>query len=182
MQTDAKSYRRLQIIGPSGSGKTTLAKAASAKLKIPHYELDAIFWLADWQEKPTNIFKREVLKITASDAWVVCGDYLDRLQGLTLERADAVVWLNFPPRIFLPRLIKRTTVRFLKKQRVFGVNKESYFNFWFRPQKSLLWITLQLYRSQGRKRQYRKVLKYNGTVPIVELKTRKEVRKWLESL
>lgn len=42
---------RVNIIGTSGSGKSTLARRLSEKLAIPYIEMDALFWLKDWQER-----------------------------------------------------------------------------------------------------------------------------------
>lgn len=42
---------RVNIIGTSGSGKSTFARRLSEKLAIPYVEMDALFWLKDWQER-----------------------------------------------------------------------------------------------------------------------------------
>lgn len=47
---------RVNIIGTSGSGKSTLARRLSEKLAIPYVEMDALFWLKDWQERADSDF------------------------------------------------------------------------------------------------------------------------------
>lgn len=175
-------YHRIQIVGPSGSGKTTLAKELSREFGIPHYELDSIFWLPEWQEKPTIEFRREVLSIIKKPNWILCGDYIDRLNGLTLKYVDVVIWLNYTPRVFVPRMMVRTIRRWITREKILGNNKESQINFWFRPSKSLLFITLKLYKTGGRRRQEAKISKYQYTGQIIEIKSPRELKKWLKSI
>jgi adenylate kinase family enzyme len=175
------TYLRVQIVGTSGSGKTTLAKHLSNRLKTPHYELDSIFWLPGWNEKPIQKFRSEVQQIVNSEKWILCGDYIDKLEGLTLKRAEAVIWLNYPARVFVPRMIFRTFRRYFKNEKVFG-NSESMLNFWLRPSKSLLFITLRLYYSKGRRRQETKIKKYGYEGKIIEFKSPRELNKWLKQL
>ena len=40
---------RIAVIGNSGSGKSTLARTLSARLGIPHIELDALNWQPGWR-------------------------------------------------------------------------------------------------------------------------------------
>lgn len=58
---------RIAIVGNSGSGKSTLARILSGKLNIPHIELDALNWRADWNalsiedpEKWSSVVKNAV--------------------------------------------------------------------------------------------------------------------------
>ena len=49
--------QRISIIGTSGCGKTTLARQLCQRLAIPHIELDALHWEANWTEVPTNFIE-----------------------------------------------------------------------------------------------------------------------------
>lgn len=172
---------RIQIVGPSGSGKTSLGASLSKKLDIMHVELDSLFWLPEWKEKPTELFRDEVKKIISKNEWIICGDYIDRLQGLTLSRADTVIWLNYPPRVFVPRLVIRTLRRYFTRDKLWGENKESLFNFIFIPKKSLLYITLKLY-SKDKRRHETKIKKYNYSGAIIEISSPRKLKKWLKTI
>jgi len=41
---------RISVIGTSGSGKTTFANKLAGILRIPHVELDALYWEANWEK------------------------------------------------------------------------------------------------------------------------------------
>jgi hypothetical protein len=45
-----------------------------------------------------------------------------------LERADTVVWLDLPRRIWLPRLVVRTLRRALTREELWNGNRESLWN------------------------------------------------------
>jgi hypothetical protein len=47
----------------------------------------------------------------ARDAWVIGGSYRGTLGDLVLDRADTVVWLDLPRRVWLTRLVLRTLRR-----------------------------------------------------------------------
>ena len=89
--------RRVVVYGTTGSGKTTVAARIAQCLGVPHIELDAIFWLPDWTEKPREEFRAEVSALLERyrEGWVCDGNY-NALREITLPRTDAVVWLWLP--------------------------------------------------------------------------------------
>ena len=61
---------RIAVVGTTGAGKTTLAKALAAEL--PHIELDALHWHANWQaltQTDPDEFVRRVTAAIAADTW-----------------------------------------------------------------------------------------------------------------
>src|SRR5919106_628268 len=87
-------YRRVNVVGTTASGKTTFARALAARLGVPHVELDALHWEADWQEAPDAVMRHRVRQAVAADAWVVDGNY-SAIRDLVWERAEAGNWLDF---------------------------------------------------------------------------------------
>src|SRR5271170_1593620 len=69
------SMQRISIVGTSGSGKTTFARDLSIILQIPHIEMDALHWKANWTPCQKEEFRQRVTTAAAADAWTVCGNY-----------------------------------------------------------------------------------------------------------
>ncbi len=101
--------RRVVVMGPPGSGKSTLARLVGAGCGLPVFHLDHAFWRPGWRPAPAEAFRAEVERIAALPAWVIDGNYGGTL-GPRLARADAVVFLDLPPRVRLPRVLRRVLV------------------------------------------------------------------------
>jgi len=102
--------RRVAVIASaSGNGKTTLARALAGRLSVPYVEMDALHHGPNWTEATPEELRARVEPIVDSDAWVIDGAYRGKLGDLVLERAELVVWLDLPMRVWLPRLVRRTS-------------------------------------------------------------------------
>lgn len=101
--------RRVIIMGPPGSGKSTLARRLGVLHDLPVFHLDHAYWRPGWLPAPPEAFRAEVERIAGLSAWVMGGNYGITLQP-RLARADTVVFLDLPPRAYLPRILRRTLV------------------------------------------------------------------------
>ena len=174
--------KKIQIMGWSGSGKTTLAQKLSDKLAIQHYELDAIAFLPGWKIKQKQEIIKEIQPIVSQDSWILCGDYVGRLDGYTIKHAETILLLNYPFWLSQWRVIKRSMRRSLSKQLIWGTNRESFFKFWFSPSKSLLWINLRTRHKNGKNLHTQKIQKYKQKHKIIECSSPKELEQWLTTL
>lgn len=113
------------VASASGSGKTTVGRALAKALGVPFVELDAIHHQAGWTELDATELRRRVEPIVEGDSWVVDGVYRGKLGDLVLDRADTVVWIDLPRRVWLPRLVRRTIARFVLREELWNGNKES---------------------------------------------------------
>jgi len=121
--------QRVAIIATaSGCGKTTVGRELASRLDVPYVELDAIHWQPGWTELDAVELRRRVEPLVARDAWVIDGSYRGKLGDLVLERADTVVWLDLPRRIWLPRLVVRTLRRTLTREELWSGNRETLWN------------------------------------------------------
>ncbi|MGE6631467.1 AAA family ATPase [Bacillus sp. NPDC077027] len=118
---------RIWIVGPPGSGKTTLADQIEHDLDIPHYELDALFWQADWEKTEKQQFLDAVDHLAKKDKWVVDGQYTS-VHNILAEYADTIIWLDFQRRNTFPRLVKRTFKRLVTRQKLWNGNREKVTN------------------------------------------------------
>jgi len=142
--------RRAAVISTaSGNGKMTVARAVAARLDVPYYELDALHHGPNWAEPPLVEFRARVERIVESEAWVIDGAYRGKLGDLVLEGADLVVWLDLPLRVWLPRLVRRTAKRVIRREELWAGNRERLRDA-LHPHNSVVFYALRKYRRQRR--------------------------------
>lgn len=133
---------RLLIVGTSGSGKSTLAGRLSARLAIPHVELDAINWQADWQDlnsRDRNLFRGRVAQAAGEATWIADGNYRS-VQDILLARATDVVWLDYPWGLVMRRVIWRSLVRSLSGAEIWaGTGNREGFDRWLSRDHPIRW-------------------------------------------
>lgn len=98
--------KRVLIIGPCGSGKSTLARELAPRLDLPLVHMDQLNWRAGWVETPQPELLERVEAAVAGERWLIDGNYGGTL-GPRLERADTVIYLDFPVTLCLWRVIRR---------------------------------------------------------------------------
>ena len=173
--------RHIAIYGPTSSGKSTLAKRIAQSTGLPHVELDAIFWLPGWVERPLDEFRAEVSTALSKcpDGWVIDGNY-SRVRDLTLPLTDTVIWLRPPFRVAFWRLLKRSVCRSLDHKLICGENRETWRQGFF-SRKSLL-----LYQVTHWRRYDQKITHDLETIPhharIVQLHSQSEIENFLVGL
>jgi adenylate kinase family enzyme len=97
---------RVLIIGPCGSGKSTLARELAPRMGLPLVHMDQLGWQAGWVETEKAQLNARLAEAVAGERWLIEGNYGSTLAP-RLERADTVIYLDFPIRLCLARLIKR---------------------------------------------------------------------------
>lgn len=173
-----KIGRRIVVYGSTGSGKSTLARLLSRRAGLSYVELDAIFWLPGWVEKPVDEFRADALTVLDShpDGWVCDGNY-GRIRETILPLADTVVWLRLPFRVTFWRLLKRTIQRCREKRLLWGINRETVRRSFF-SRDSLL-----LYAWNHRRGYHEKIGKDLEEIPhnatVHRLRSAGEVKKFL---
>jgi adenylate kinase family enzyme len=166
--------RIVVMASASGCGKTTLGRELARRLEAPFHELDALNHGPNWEQATAAELRARVEPLLADERWVVDGSYRSKLGDLVLERADAVVWLDLPRRVWLPRLLRRTLVRIVRREELWNGNRETFRNA-FAGRDSLLLFALRTYPQ--RRRLYPAEL---GRYPLVRLRSPREVDAWLE--
>lgn len=99
--------KRIAIIGPSGAGKSTLARMLGEKTGLPVCHIDALHWQPGWVESTREETYRKVAQVVAEEEWITDGNYSTSFD-VRMARADTVIFLDFPRRIYMGRVIKRT--------------------------------------------------------------------------
>ena len=98
--------QRVLIIGPCGAGKSTLAQQLAPLLRLPVFHMDQLNWKSGWVESSKDEIRGRLAAITATDRWLIDGTYGGTLAE-RLERADMVVYLDYPIRLCVARLLRR---------------------------------------------------------------------------
>jgi len=125
--------RRVNVLGVSGTGKSTVGRALAAKLGVPYVELDELHHGPNWTEATAEELRAKVAPVAAQESWVIDGSYRSKLGELVIERADTVLWLDLPIRVWLPRLARRTFGRMVTGEELFNGNRERFRNLFERP-------------------------------------------------
>jgi adenylate kinase family enzyme len=63
-------------------------------------------WLTGWVERDRAGAHAELAEVLAGEQWIIDGNYGSSLP-MRLERADTVIWLDYPTRVCLTRVLKR---------------------------------------------------------------------------
>lgn len=175
--------QRISVAGNSGSGKTTIARAVAERLGVPHLELDSVFHQPDWQELPIEDFRRAVSERAAGDAWVIDGNYRARVADLIWSRADTVVWLDYPRRLVMTRMVRRTFGRLLLGRELWNGNKESLRNaLSWNPQTSIIRWAWTHHHEYGETYAAAMTDPANAALTFVRLRHPREAAAWLASL
>jgi adenylate kinase family enzyme len=161
------------VSSASGCGKTTLGRELAGRLDVPFHELDALHHGPGWTEASAEELRARVEPLLAGEAWVVDGAYRSKLGDLVLEHADVVVWLDLPRRVWLPRLLRRTAGRIVRREELWNGNRETLRNVVF-SRDSLVLFALRNY--PRRRRDYPEAL---AAFEVRRLRSPREVERWL---
>jgi adenylate kinase family enzyme len=168
--------RRIAVIASaSGNGKTTVGRALAQRLDLPFVELDSLVHGPGWLETPDEEVRNRIAPVLASDGWVIDGNYHSKLGNSVLRRADTIVWLDLPIYVWLPRLVRRTFRRWLRREELWNGNRESLRNVLWGSDSLFIWA----FRSHFRRRKnWPKTL---ARYPVIRLRSAAAVQKFLET-
>jgi adenylate kinase family enzyme len=164
-------------VGTSGSGKTTMAARLAEGLGLPHVELDAIHWGPGWTPLPVEEFRRRTAEALAGEAWTTDGNY-SRVRDVVWSRADTLVWLDYALPIVLWRVIWRTLLRVVRREELWGGNRENLRASFLSRDSIILWALKTYHR---RRREYPILLRrpeYDH-LQVVHLRSPRQARRWL---
>ncbi len=162
------------MVGGPGAGKSTLARQIGDKLGLPVVHMDALFWQPGWNSRDEDDFQRLAREAAAGEAWVIDGNYT-RTQALRLERVDLIVFVDVPHLLRMWRILKRRIVNHGRTRADLGEGCPERLNLEF-----LQWTwEFETKRAPAMREKFAKLAE---TKSVVRLKTRAEVRQFLQGL
>jgi len=174
--------KKIQVIGAIGAGKSTTGSCLAERLGLLFIDLDSIRHGPNWVDKPDKEFKSEVLGMmsTATQGWVVAGNYFQSLDLSVISCADTIIWLRIPFRATFPRLLWRTLRRSWTQEELWNGNRESWRQSFLSRDSVLIEA---LVKAGGRQQREGAVLKQLSNQPtIIELTRYKEINLFLHAL
>lgn len=170
--------QRVLVAGVTGSGKSTLARRVAAAAGLPFHEMDALFHGPGWEPIPT--FVEDVRRVAEQDRWVFDSHGYPPVRDLLWSRADTVVWLDYPRRVVMPRVLRRSLARSLGRQPVFNGNVESLRD-WLSPEHPVRWAWTSFAERHADLARRGADPAY-GHLRVVRLRSPRAARDWLASL
>lgn len=172
---------RIVVVGTTGSGKSTLAQQLAKKLGHDFVELDALYWEANWQPTPPEVFYARVETATQGASWVVAGNY-SVVRPLIWDRADTIIWLDYPFGFTFGRLWAREWRRWFLQEELWHGNRQSiwtHLQLW--SEKSLFHWFFKSYTR--RKREFEFLFTQPAYAPkALRFTSQQSVDAWLEKL
>jgi adenylate kinase family enzyme len=170
-----RKLKRIAVVGATGSGKTTLARELATRLGVRHIELDALHWEPNWVEAPRETFLGRVDQALSGDGWIADGNYA----GITWQRAETVLWLDYSLRLTAWRLMRRTVRRAMTREELWNGNGEPLLRTFTRDS-----IFLWLLRTYNRRRkEYAALIRSTEYQHLraIRLRSPAETKAWLET-
>jgi adenylate kinase family enzyme len=166
--------KRVLIAGTSGSGKTMLARQLAALLGAPHFEIDSLFHGPNWTPNPQ--FVTEVEKFSSEPAWVTEWQY-SSVRRLLADRADLLVWLDYPRALVMWQVVHRTIRRRLRRQALWNGNVEPPLRTIFNDPDHIIRWAWSTHRKTGHR--VADLMRSRLGLPIVRLPNRKAAQEWV---
>jgi len=165
---------RVMIIGCAGVGKSTLARKLGALTGLPVIHLDREHWRPGWVESPTDEWNDRVSELAGGERWIIDGNYIGTMT-VRMSAADTVIFLDFPRRICLARVLSRMLTGYGKSRPDMTEGCEEKLDIVF-----LKWIWD--FPKHSRPRNLEMIEKYREGRTIHHLRSPRELKAFLDEL
>lgn len=171
--------KRINVIGTSGSGKSYFSHRLAQKLDFPCIEMDAVFWLPNWEHLETEDFLIKLQALMEQEVWVLDGNQ-SKTNSLKWQYVDTVIWLDYSFFHTFKQIFMRSFKRSWSKQEIWeGTgNKESFRRNFFSSESVILWMLQNYWKT---KHKYAKLFasELANNVTLVRFKSPKQAELFL---
>lgn len=98
--------QRVLMVGPCGAGKSMLAFRLAERTGLPLFHMDKLAWKSGWVDSTRDEVLERLAAVVAGERWLIEGTYGSTLAP-RLARADTIVYLDYPVRLCVARLLRR---------------------------------------------------------------------------
>lgn len=174
--------KRINVIGTSGSGKTTFGRELAEILGLPFYEMDGMFWKADWRQSTDHELVDNVCEVTSQANWILDGNYTRTIPHKWKD-VQLVIWLDLSFARTVWRVTRRTVRRALTRQELWAGtgNRESWRQS-FLSKDSVIWWAITTHRPNRQKYAEMMVSPEYEHIPFIRLRSPREVAACLEGV
>jgi len=102
--------QRIAVVGSPGAGKTTFSRVLSEKTGLPLVHLDTYYHDRTkdyYSAENKQAWVKKVSELIAPKEWIIDGNYSSTFP-LRFEKADLIIFLDYPRRISFRRTLIRT--------------------------------------------------------------------------
>lgn len=99
--------KKIIIVGVSASGKTSLARALGVAVGIEPILMDEIMWKPGWEYVGDDNVVQQLDQLSVGEKWVIEGYISKKARTFLFDRADTIIYLDYPRAIATWRYIKR---------------------------------------------------------------------------
>ena len=163
---------KIVVLGVSASGKSTFARLLAEKTQLSLVHMDGIMWKPNWQYIGDEETVRLIKEVTEKNSWIIEGFIKKDAQVNLFNKADTLLYLDYPAWLPALRYIKRWWQhRKDPRPELPGCSEKFSFEFLKR-----VFLKKEVYRLE----QLLKKGDYNAKT--VRLKSPKEATEFLQSL
>lgn len=166
--------QRILIIGCGGAGKSTLAKQMERLTGLPLIHLDQHYWRPNWVEPSKEIWSQQVQDLIDDPAWIMDGNYGGTMD-IRIDRADTVIFLDFPTWRCLSRVVKRTIVHWRRSRPDMTVDCPERFSWQF-----LQYVAF--YNTTRRPKILAKLARLKTDTKVLILRDNRQVKRFLHQV
>ena len=163
--------QRIMIMGSGGSGKSALAKQLGEISGLPVVHLDKIVLLPNWKLKSKEQTVPLIIEEQDKERWIIDGTS-PATMAHRMERADVIILIDFKLCLCYYRGIKRSIKNYGKVRDEVGEGCRD----------KITWFFLKcIWNFRKRRQHIIKMMNASGKT-VYHLKTRKQVREFVEEM
>ena len=166
--------KRIIVVGSQGSGKTSLSLALGRKLGLPVIHLDVLYWRPGWKPSDIADFRGRVAQAITGDGWIIDGSFSGLCLDLTVARADQFISLERPRWLCVWRVLWRSAFQRRGERTDLPEGCPEQFD-WDLVGQTWRWPFERRPQIEAER------LQYGLAVPVVRLRTDREIAAFVES-
>lgn len=103
-----KLEKKILVVGVSASGKSVFSRKLGHRTGLPVTYIDALMWKPGWSYIGDDETVKLLDEASQQPEWIIEGYIEKEAQALILERADSIIYLDYPRCVAAWRYIKRS--------------------------------------------------------------------------